>query len=40
MNKILVGHVTARAVEAKRRKISWVSNKCLLFVGKRVEDAA
>jgi REP element-mobilizing transposase RayT len=34
-----LGHVTARAVEAKRRKISWVSNKCLLFMGKRAAAA-
>jgi hypothetical protein len=30
-----VGSVTARAVEAKRRGVGWVANKCLLFVAKR-----
>ena len=30
-----IGSVTARAVEAKRRRGGWVANKCLLFVEQR-----
>lgn len=40
MGGTALGEHTARAIEARRRGVGWVANKCLLFVRTRTDAAA